>query len=100
MSDGIDERIDYVMMEEMSRLFNEAARQIEEMNGEMVQIANTLESGALLGETGESFAQALRVDLANSLGLLQQKMEELVGDINGVIALKRDAVQDAASRFA
>jgi len=91
--------INYPMMEEMSRLFREAAKQIEETNGEMQQIANALDEGALVGETGDALADALRRDLNQSLQNLFDKFNELVGDIDGVIAVHRDGETSAASRF-
>jgi uncharacterized protein YukE len=99
MSQGIDLRIDYPMLEEMSRLFHEAAKQLEETQSEMIQVAATMEDGALLGETGEAFSHALRSDLSRSLDTLREKMEELVNDINNVVAIHRDGEQEAASRF-
>ena len=98
MSD-IDVRIDYAMVEEMGRLFSEASKQIEETTSEMLKIASSMESGALMGDTGEAFTQAIRSDLNNSLNRMKEKLDELVGDINGVIAAYRDGDQNAASRF-
>ena len=99
MSSGVDERMDYAMMEEMARLFNEAARQVDDTIAEMLQIASMMEEGALVGQTGEVFVNALRVDLKSRLDRVQDKLVELSGDITGAIAHSRDGIADARSRF-
>jgi hypothetical protein len=65
----------------------------------MIQIASVMEAGALIGDTGDAFAQAIRGDLNGSLNRMKEKLNELVGDIDGVIAAYRDGDQAAASRF-
>lgn len=99
MSNGIDERMNYAMMEEMAHLFIEAARMLDVTIDEAQQVASTLEGGALLGKTGEALTQALRVDLVNSLDKLRDKMTELSDDIMGAVQYERDAVATAKSRF-
>lgn len=98
MSD-IDLIINYPLLEEMSSLFREAGKQIEETKAEMIQIATSMDDGALIGETGDAFARALRTDMGNSLDNLREKFEELTTDITNVISIYRDGEEAAASRF-
>lgn len=99
MSNGIDVRIDYPMVEDMSSAFDDATKQLEDTISEMSKIVATLEGGALLGKTGEALVQAVRIDLVSSLKALRDKMQELSGDTRSVVSIMRDGDKQARSRF-
>lgn len=99
MSNGVDVRIDYPMVEDMSSAFTDASTQLEETIAEMNKIVAALEGGALLGKTGDALAQAIRIDLINSIKALRDKMKELAMDTRNVVAIMRDGDKQARSRF-
>lgn len=96
---AIDERMDYAMMEDMARVFKECAGQCEDTMSEILAIANTLESGALVGLAGDAFVNVLSCDFKNALEAMREKFNELHCDIDAAVRIKRDAVQDVRSRF-
>lgn len=95
-----DVQMDYEMVEEMSRIFDMGAQTLDEIKAQMMQIADMMENGALLGEGGRAFADALQGPMANALGKLSEKFEELSRDCYGAVTSLRDGDTEAASRFA
>lgn len=96
---SIDTRMNYASMERMQRAFEQAARTIEDTARKMQQIERQMEGGALQGEAGDAFRDALRSKLAPRLNVLRDKMAELAKDIHGAVIAKRDGVATAQSRF-
>ncbi len=94
-----DVQMDYDMMEDMARLFREGSQQLGDTIRTMQAIAGKLEDGALLGKGGDALASALRERLSRRLGRLQDKLDELSGDVNGALVDLRDGDTEAASRF-
>ena len=80
MSDII--KMDYGMMEDMSKTFLEGVEQLENTMQEMQSIANEMEDGALLGRGGDAFTDAIRSKLAPAIARLTDKYKELADDIN------------------
>lgn len=97
MSDII--KMNYEQMDEMSKIFKQAAQQMDELKGEMNNVAGTLEGGALLGKGGEAFVNIIRSNLLKSIGNLEQKFNELSQDILGAMMALRDKDGEAQSRF-
>jgi uncharacterized protein YukE len=91
--------MDYDMMEDMYKVFQNGAKQLGETTKAMEQLAQTMEQGALLGEGGEIFADALRGRLGPRLRKLEEKFEELSQDVMGALVDLRDGDKEAASRF-
>jgi len=91
--------MDYDMMEDMARLFNDGAQQLEELMRTMQGIASTLEDGALLGQGGDALAGAIRDKLVTRVSRLEEKFQELSGDVWGALVDLRDGDKEAASRF-
>jgi uncharacterized protein YukE len=96
---SIDTRMNYASMERMQKAFEQAARTIEDTERKMQQIERQMEGGALQGEAGDAFREALRGKLSPRLKVLRDKMAELAKDINGAVVAKRDGVSTAQSRF-
>ena len=94
-----DVQMDYDMMEDMARLVREGGQQLGDTIRTMQAIAGKLEDGALLGKGGDALASALRDRLSARLGRLQDKLDELSGDVNGALVDLRDGDTEAASRF-
>jgi WXG100 family type VII secretion target len=94
MSDII--KMDYALMEEMGQTFLQAVEQLQDTMQEMQSIANTLEGGALLGQGGAAFTDALRGKLSPAISRLIDKCQELSGDVQGAMQDMKEA--DEASR--
>ena len=94
-----DVQMDYDMMEDMNNAFRNAVAQMDDTIRLMQSIANSLEDGALLGKGGNAFADALRSKLTPAMTRLQDKFDELAGDVYGALVYLRDGDSTAASRF-
>jgi len=94
-----DVQMDYEMMEDMNQCFRNCAAQMEDTARLMQQLAAQLEDGALLGKGGDAFSNALRSKLSPALARLQDKFDELAGDVYGALVDLRDGDSTAASRF-
>lgn len=94
-----DVQMDYDLMEDMARLFNDGAQQLEDLIRVMQGIASTLEDGALLGQGGDALASAVRDKLVTRVSRLEDKFNELSADVWGALVDLRDGDTQAASRF-
>lgn len=97
MTDEI--RVDYDLMDEMKRTFEQGREQLQDTMSEMQSLANALEDGALLGRGGEAFTEAIRTKLCPAISRLTDKFEELAGDIEAATQFARAADRNAASQF-
>ena len=94
-----DVRMNYNSMESMQKAFHQSHQQVSESISEMEKLAKTLEDGALLGSAGDAFKDAIRSKLIKRMKVIQDKLQELEGDINGAVLATRDGVSTAQSRF-
>jgi WXG100 family type VII secretion target len=94
-----DVQMDYEMMEDMAKIFKNGSEQLSETRRAMEGLAATMEGGALLGEGGDRFADALRSRLGPRLKKLRDKYAELSQDVMGALVDLRDGDTQAASRF-
>lgn len=94
-----DVQMNYETMEEMAKIFDNGSKQLQETGQAMEQLAQAMENGALLGEGGDKFADALRNRLAKRIFKLMQKFAELNKDVVGAVRDLRDGDKEAASRF-
>ncbi|HRE46782.1 MAG TPA: WXG100 family type VII secretion target [Aggregatilineales bacterium] len=83
---SVDVQIDYEMADEAVKLFANGQQQLNETLQAMEQLANTMEQGALLGDGGDMFAQALRSRLGPRLRKLAAKLGEISKDIKAASA--------------
>lgn len=97
MSDII--KMDQPKMEAMSRAFRQSAQTTSEVTSEMQRIANTLSEGALLGKAGSMFAEGVNSTLVSVLTKLQDKLEELDGDVLVALDTLFSADDDTAAKF-
>lgn len=84
MSDVI--KMDYGLMQEMSQTFLQGSEQLDITMQEMQSIANALEDGALLGQGGAAFTDAIRNKLCPAIARLNDKFRELADDVNKAMA--------------
>ena len=78
-------KLDYPLMEEMCRTFQKGIEQLENTLQEVQSIANTLEEGALLGQGGAAFTDALRSKLSPAIGRLTDKFKEMDQDVKAAM---------------
>jgi len=92
-------KLDYGLAEEMAKTFQQGAEQLQDTMQAMQSIANTLEEGALLGNGGKAFVDAIRSKLCPSLGRLTDKFTELEGDVHAAIDSMKQADAKAKGMF-
>ncbi len=89
MSDEI--RMDYGLMEDMSKTFQAGVEQLQDTLSAMQNVANELEDGALLGRGGDAFTEAIRNKLSPAISRLTEKFQELAEDVNKAMEDMRSA---------
>ena len=89
-------KLDYGKAEEMIKTFDQGAQQLQTTLQEMQNLANMLEGGALLGDGGSDFCDAIRGKLCPAIQKLDAKFKELSKDVKGAVSDMRQA--DAASK--
>lgn len=97
MSDVI--KMDYGLMEEMSKTFQEGAQQLQQTHREMQQLAQMLEDGALLGKGGAAFTAAINGKLCTSITKLEQKFTQLDQNIRGAVQDMKAADNTSKGKF-
>lgn len=94
-----DVRMVYESMEKMAKEFDNSASQLEETMNDMKKIAQMMEGGALVGDGGSAFQDAIKSQLLPNIKILMEKLQENGGDIRAAVAYKRDGVEDARMKF-
>lgn len=97
MTDEI--KLVYATAEDMIRVFEQGVEQLENTMQEMQSIANTLEDGALLGRGGDAFTDAIRSKLCPAISRLNDKFQELAGDVQKAIDYMQQADRTSAGKF-
>ena len=99
MAMGVDVRMNYSQMEEAANNYGQVASQLHDLHEKMKQLGQRMEDGALLGDAGADFKDAINSVLLAKMMLIEAKMWELQKDLNGAVAKTRDGVDTAESRF-
>ena len=94
-----DVKMNYDSMDRMAKAFHNAHQQISTTMREMENIAKSMEGGALVGDAGKAFTDAIRSKLIKRMKVIEEKMQEMEKDIKAAIAATRDGVQTAGARF-
>ena len=84
-------KMDYGLMEEMSRTFLQGVEQLQDTMQVMQSIANEMEDGALLGRGGVAFTDAIRGKLCPAISRLTDKFQELAEDVQQAMDDMRSA---------
>ena len=92
-------KMDYGLMEDMSRTFIQGVEQLQDTNQAMQSIANEMEDGALLGSGGVAFTEAIRGKLCPAITRLTDKFQELSEDINKAMEDMRSADSSTESMY-
>jgi len=94
-----DVKMNYESMERMAKAFHNAHQQIGTSMREMENIAKSMEDGALVGDAGKAFVDAIRGKLIKRMKVIETKMQEMEKDIKAAVLATREGVQTAGARF-
>jgi len=94
-----DVKMNYDSMQNMENAFKQAASQVSDSINAMKQVSQTLQGGALLGQAGSAFSDAINNKLIPAMNTIQEGMSKLQQDIGGAVSATRDGVSSAQSRF-
>lgn len=97
MADEI--RINFPAAEEMISSFNAGRERVQDTISEMLKVAGMMEDGALVGEAGNAFVEAIRDGMVVSLGKLDEMIEELAKDVADAMKTMQDQDSGAAGKF-
>lgn len=86
-------------MVEMSKAFEQALAQLNATRDQMAKIAQQMNDGALQGDGGKAFTDALTNKLMKKMERLGDKMGELKGDVDKAVQAMREAESRAQKRF-
>lgn len=89
----------YQTAEDMIQTFAKGKEQLQKTMHEMQAVAGHLEDGALLGQGGEAFKDAIRGKLCPAINKLSDKFEELMGDVHKAIEYMQEADRTSKSKF-
>jgi WXG100 family type VII secretion target len=99
MSQQDEIKMDYPLMDEMKQSFKAGRETLGRTASELKSIADKLEQGALLGQAGDAFAQAVRGPLMGAVSKLSDKFEELEGDIQFAVDQMHQAEEKTKASF-
>lgn len=91
-------RVNYPALEDMAKHCDQAAQRLQQTASLAGKISAQMQNGALQGEFGETFVQALGV-FSQKVNKLATKFTEEAGDIRGAMSDMRAADQKAGSKF-
>ncbi|MFA9403971.1 MAG: WXG100 family type VII secretion target [Anaerolineales bacterium] len=94
-----DVRMNYESMDKMATEFDVAASQLDDTMDDMDKIVQMMEGGALLGQGGETFRDAITDQLMPNLNILRDKLAEESGDVMAAVRFTRDGVEDSRKKF-
>jgi len=92
-------KLDYGLAEEMINTFKQGVEQLQDTMQEMQTLANTLEEGALLGQGGDAFVDAIRSKLCPAIAKLTEKFNELADDVAQAVRFMQEADRASKSQF-
>ena len=85
--------------EDMIKTLVEGVNVLQETSSKMEKVAGTLEGGALLGQGGTAFTEAVRDALIPAIGRLEEKYQELAQDVRKAIEDMQEADEESAGKF-
>lgn len=92
-------KLDYGLAEDMINTFKQGVEQLQDTMQEMQTLANTLEEGALLGQGGDAFVDAIRSKLCPAIAKLTEKFNELADDVAQAVRFMQEADRASKSQF-
>lgn len=91
-------RVNYPALEDMSKQCSQAAQRLRQTTNMANQIAQQMQNGAMMGEFGDVFVQALQIFQAK-VNKLSDKLAEEASDIQQAMNDMRQADQQAGQKF-
>jgi WXG100 family type VII secretion target len=92
-------KMDYPLMEEMKRTFQSGREQLQDTMKELKSVSDKMEQGALLGQAGSAFTDAIKGALMGAVTKLSDKFEELEGDLQNAVNEMHQAEEKAKTSF-
>jgi|SRR5271157_586609 len=92
-------KLNYPAMQDMAQQCTKVAQRLEQTVQLARQIAQQLQAGAMVGDAGEAFSNALTSVLSPKVQRLSDKFSEINGDILGAISDMQAQDQSASGRF-
>lgn len=92
-------KLDYAKAEQMIQTFRQGREQLQRTLHEMQSLATTLEEGALLGQGGDAFVDAIRSKLCPAIVKLSDKFDELAKDVGMAVKYMQEADKTSKSQF-
>ena len=96
---GVDVRMDYGKMNQMAATYRQTAQDLHDSHEQIKKIAEQLGNGALLGDAGQLFKEAIETVLVGKMVNIEAKLRELGRDIQGAVDKMEKGVSSAESRF-
>jgi len=93
------ERMVQSSMDEMCRSFHQAHTSLDETVNAARDIAKMMQDGALLGQAGDEFRQAIESQLIPRVKRLADKLMEMEGDVRSAAARIHQAETQSEQRF-
>lgn len=91
-------RVNYPALEDMAKHCDQSAQRLQQTASLAGKISAQMQNGALQGEFGDTFCQALSV-FQQKVNKLAAKFTEEAGDIRGAMSDMRAADQKAGAKF-
>jgi WXG100 family type VII secretion target len=92
-------KLNYPAMREMAAHCRKVAQRLQETIKLGQGIASQMDNGALIGEAGQNFSQALREGFVPGVNKLMLKFEEVAKDIEKAITDMQAEDSEAGGRF-
>jgi WXG100 family type VII secretion target len=91
-------RVNYPALEDMAKNCEQLGQRLQQTISLANQTAQQMQNGAMVGQFGDSFVQALSV-FQNKVKLLAEKFDEEARAIRGAMADMQRADQSAGGKF-
>lgn len=92
-------KMDYPKMEAMIKSFRRGSQDLENTSQEMRAVAKSLENGALIGEGGTAFVDAVNGKLLPAIQRLNEKFDELAKDLEKAMQDMKQADATSQQQF-
>jgi WXG100 family type VII secretion target len=83
----------------MASAFDKAAQQLDDTMSAMQKVVQQMEGGALVGNGGTAFANAIQEQLVPAMNTMRDKLAEMGEDIRAAVDFTKDGVTSARSKF-
>jgi uncharacterized protein YukE len=95
----VDVKMNYGSMDKMKTAFKQAHTQLNQSMEEMKKLSKMMADGALNGDGGTAFEDAINRKLMKRMKALHEKMQQMEKDIQLAVEAKKEGVTTAKGRF-